>query len=81
MSINYEKLYKADEWFEELGPVLWWDQPASEPPWAGTPLDDQFDPLSHTHFTILPNIKQENGEPIYGKGYYKALMQLNKKVG
>lgn len=28
-----------DEWHEEIGPVLWWCFPVSEPPYVGTPLD------------------------------------------
>jgi hypothetical protein len=29
----------ADDWHEDLGPVMWWKFPPSEPPHVGTPLD------------------------------------------
>ncbi|MBS6069797.1 MAG: hypothetical protein KIB10_10335, partial [Enterococcus avium] len=37
---------------EDIGPVLWWDFPVEEPPYCGTPLDDDF-PKYKTHFTEL----------------------------
>ena len=30
------------EWHEDIGPVLWWRFPIEEPPYVGTPLDDDF---------------------------------------
>lgn len=41
-----------DEWREKYGPVLWWKLPVSEPPYAGTPLDDDF-PDYVTHWTPI----------------------------
>ena len=40
----------AGKWHEDIGPVLWWDFPVEEPPYCGTPLDDDF-PKYKTHFT------------------------------
>jgi hypothetical protein len=41
-----------DEWHEDDGPVLWWRLPVKEPPYAGTPLDDDW-PVCATHWTRL----------------------------
>lgn len=41
------------DWSEELGPVLWWRFPVREPPYVGTPLDDDF-PDYATHWTPCP---------------------------
>lgn len=41
------------EWDEEDGDVLWWKFPVTEPPYVGSPLDDDF-PEYVTHFTHLP---------------------------
>lgn len=42
-----------DEWEEEDGNVLWWLLPVREPPYVGTPLDDDF-PEYVTHWTPIP---------------------------
>ena len=42
-----------DDWHEDLGPKLWWKFPINEPPYCGTPLDDDW-PEYHTHFTSIP---------------------------
>ncbi|MEY8500602.1 hypothetical protein AALF20_22230, partial [Enterococcus avium] len=42
----------AKHWDEDLGDCLWWDFPVEEPPYCGTPLDDDF-PKYKTHFTEL----------------------------
>jgi len=42
-----------ETWDEDDGPALWWMFPVSEPPYAGTPLDDDF-PDYVTHWTPLP---------------------------
>jgi len=76
--MNYERLYEADQWFEELGNCLWWNIPVAEAPYVGTPLDNEFDPLYLTHFSILPAVKQPNGEQIRGGGYLKYIKELNK---
>lgn len=44
----------AEEYHEDLGPVLWWRLPVSEPPRVGSPLDDDWVPDYYTHFTKLP---------------------------
>lgn len=40
------------EWREDFGPVLWWTNPISEPPYVGTPLDQDW-PGYHTHWTTI----------------------------
>jgi hypothetical protein len=42
-----------DEWTEETGAVLWWRFPVVEPPYVGSPLDDDW-PGHHTHWTEIP---------------------------
>lgn len=42
-----------DKWTEDDGPVLWWRFPVAEPPYVGTPLDDDW-PGYHTHWTPIP---------------------------
>lgn len=42
-----------DAWNEGYGDVLWWRFPVTAPPYAGTPLDDDF-PDYVTHWTMLP---------------------------
>lgn len=42
-----------DEWHDDIGPVLWWKLPVDEPPYAGTPLDEDW-PDYHTHWTPIP---------------------------
>jgi hypothetical protein len=39
-----------EQWHEDLGPALWWKFPIEEPPYCGTPLDDDW-PGYHTHWT------------------------------
>lgn len=41
-----------DEWHEDDGVVLWWRFPISEPPYVGTPLDDDW-PVYATYWTRL----------------------------
>ena len=45
-----------DEWHEDIGTVLWWHLPVEEPPYVGTPLDDDWTGY-HTHWTpiLTPN--------------------------
>lgn len=40
------------DWNEDYGPVLWWQYPVEEPPYAGTPLDTYW-PGYHTHWTPI----------------------------
>ena len=48
-----EEAHHERHWHEDVGPVLWWRFPISEPPWCGTPLDSDW-PGYHTHWTPLP---------------------------
>ena len=48
-------LRPLSEWHEDEGPVLWWVVPISEPPFCGTPLDDDW-PGHQTHWTPLPRV-------------------------
>lgn len=56
-----ERPRPLDEWHEDDGPVLWWRLPVDEPPWAGTPLDSDWQiggdgpgGAWYTHWTPLP---------------------------
>ncbi|OPZ09991.1 MAG: hypothetical protein BWZ07_02904 [Alphaproteobacteria bacterium ADurb.BinA280] len=40
------------DWHEAVGVVLWWRCPVDEPPYCGSPLDDEW-PGYHTHWTPL----------------------------
>lgn len=44
--------HPASEWHEDIGPVLWWTSPVTEPAYCGTPLDDDF-PSYMKHWTPL----------------------------
>lgn len=52
----------AKHWDEDLGDCLWWDFPVEEPPYCGTPLDDDF-PKYKTHFTELHIPDEVEEEP------------------
>ena len=52
----------AKHWDEDLGDCLWWDFPVEEPPYCGTPLDDDF-PRYKTHFTELHIPDEVEEEP------------------
>lgn len=54
----------SEKWHEDIGPVLWWDFPVEEPPYCGTPLDDDF-PKYKTHFTELHIPDEVEQEPKY----------------
>ena len=54
----------AKHWDEDLGDCLWWDFPVEEPPYCGTPLDDDF-PKYKTHFTELHIPEEVEEEPKY----------------
>jgi len=51
------------EWHEGKGSVLWWRFPAVEPPYSGSPLDDDF-PDYVTHWTpiVVPDEPAESAE-------------------
>ena len=48
------------EWHEDDGPVLWWRFPVTEPPYVGTPLDDDFPDEYVTHWTriVVPHVPE-----------------------
>lgn len=51
---DYEALYPAEEYHEDLGPVLWWHLPVCEPPTVGV-IDDYENANGHlTHFSLMP---------------------------
>lgn len=35
-------LRKFDDWYEDASPMLWWRHPVSEPPYCGTPYDEDW---------------------------------------
>lgn len=45
-----------DQWHEDHGPALWWRFPIEEPPYSGTPLDDDW-PGYHTHWSPIPEVR------------------------
>lgn len=51
------------DYHEDLGAVLWWVFPISEPPYCGSPSDLDW-PGYHTHWTplILPELPEQKGE-------------------
>lgn len=49
-----DTLQHRDAWGEDDGPAIWWLVPIQEPPYVGTPLDDDF-PEYVTHWTRLPD--------------------------
>lgn len=50
-------LRPIEEWCEEYGDCLFWRVPIEEPPYCGTPLDDEWPRMEfgeyYTHFTRL----------------------------
>lgn len=57
-----ESARPLSEWHEDHGPALWWHFPIVEPPYVGTPLDDDW-PVDYldskevdycTHWTPIP---------------------------
>lgn len=61
----------AKYWDEDLGDCLWWDFPVEEPPYCGTPLDDDF-PKYKTHFTELhiPDEVEEEPKWVVKRGLF-----------
>ena len=49
-----------EEWGEDYGDVLWWKFPIEEPPYVGSPLDENW-PAYHTHWTpiLMPKPPKE----------------------
>ncbi|WP_227655570.1 hypothetical protein [Enterococcus avium] len=77
----------AKHWDEDLGDCLWWDFPVEEPPYCGTPLDDDF-PRYKTHFTELhiPDEVEESkwvvneGDLVIRKGEHEAKVYFVESV-
>lgn len=58
-----------DDWHEDYGTVLWWNDQHGEPPYVGTPDDKDFDAELYTHFTrianpVFPRRSLEGKEPM-----------------
>lgn len=51
-TVHPRSLRRRDSWNEDIGCVIWWSLPICEPPYIGTPLDDDF-PDGVTHWTML----------------------------
>lgn len=51
-SASHVRARPLDDWAEEDGAVLWWSFPLREPPYVGSPLDDDF-PDYVTHWTPI----------------------------
>ena len=71
----------AKHWDEDLGDCLWWDFPVEEPPYCGTPLDDDF-PKYKTHFTELHIPDEVEEEPkwvvCYSTMYLKSPLETGQ---
>ena len=50
-----------EEWGEDYGDVLWWKFPVEEPPYIGSPLDENW-PAYHTHWTPIQIPQPPKGE-------------------
>ena len=50
--IAQPSLRTLEEWHEDKGAALWWAFPIVEPPYVGSPLDDDF-PDFVTHWTPI----------------------------
>ena len=55
---HVEVVKRIDEWSEEDRHVLWFHFPNEEPPYCGTPLDDDFDAEWHQWWMPLPDGKK-----------------------
>lgn len=51
-SFHEVEVYPKKEWHEDDGAVLWWVFPVEEPPYCGTPSNEDF-PIYVTHWTRL----------------------------
>ena len=60
--IEMNHVFPREEWTEDNGIVLWWFFPISEPPFLGTPFDENF-PDWVTHWTplIVPKNPENHG--------------------
>ena len=50
-----------EEWSEDFADVLWWKFPIEEPPYVGSPLDENWSGY-HTHWTFIPIPQPPKGE-------------------
>ena len=50
-----------EEWHEDYGNVLWWKFPIEEPPYVGSPLDENWTAY-HTHWTPIVIPQPPKGE-------------------
>ena len=56
-----EPVRPLEEWWGAYGDVLWWKFPIEEPPYVGSPLDENW-PGYHTHWTPIPLPEPPKGE-------------------
>ena len=56
---DYNELRPIEEWGEDYGDCLWWSFPIEEPPYCGSPMDEDF-PEYVTHFTKfnIPDLEE-----------------------
>lgn len=54
--LDYHTPRLLSEWHEDIGPVLWWIFPLSEPPYVGSPLDCGHTVEIHTQ---IPHLSHE----------------------
>lgn len=56
---DYNELRPIEDWGEDYGDCLWWSLPIEEPPYCGSPLDENF-PEYVTHFTKfnIPSLEE-----------------------
>lgn len=52
-----------EAWHEDRGTALWWRFPISEPPYVGTPNDEDWEDDYYTHWTPIPLPANPDGEP------------------
>jgi hypothetical protein len=63
--LEHDELHTArplDEWHEDEGLMLWWRFPIDEPPYVGSPLDDDW-PGYHTHWSPIPGVMPAKVKP------------------
>jgi len=52
IAARYPDAIPRDDWDHDIGPALWWKFPVNEPPYVGSPLDEDF-PDYVTHWTRI----------------------------
>lgn len=63
-------LKEYSEYDESYGNVLWWKLPISEPPYAGSPLDDDFPVDYYTHWTKIIEPVARNKQKVQDDIFY-----------